>query len=253
MPFSRSQSGADRPQGRGGRISDTSINTYVRAIKSFWSWLEREGIIKANPLASVKAPKLTKKLPKILTEDELKAILRTVKDSWRDRALVEVLLDSGMRLSELTTLDVDDVDTKTGVIKVTGKGSKERHVYITEETSLSISCYLLYDRPEPVSADKLLLTINGYPLTTRRVQKILEGIGKKAGIKPRLSPYKLRHTFATLSLKYGSNLEYLRICLGHTDIKTTSQAYLTVADTDVAAAHKKFSPVANLRLGTAKR
>ena len=101
------------------------------------------------------------------------------------------------------------------------------------------------ERPEPVGEDWLFLTDDGRPLTNQRVQKMLNTIGKKAGLNKRLCPHRLRHTAATLSLKYGANLDYVRRILGHTDIKTT-EVYLGICDADVAEAHRKFSPVANL-------
>ena len=141
---------------------------------------------------------------------------------------------------------VGDVDTGSGRIKVFGKGSKERYTYISSATALSIHNYVHNVRPEPESNDRLFLRVDGYPLTDKRVQKVLEVIGRKAGLPVRLSAHKLRHTYATLCLKNGNNLEYVRITLGHFDIKTTSDAYLAASDVDVANASKRFSPLANL-------
>jgi len=157
------------------------------------------------------------------------------------------LIDSGVRLSELTTLLAPDVDLASGRIKVFGKGSKERYAYISPGTALTIHHYLYSVRPEPLAVD-------GYPLASTRVQKILEVIGRQAGLKARLSAHRLRHTYATLCLKNGNNLEYIRITLGHSDIKTTSDAYLAASDTDVASACKRSSPLANLlRPGRSRR
>jgi site-specific recombinase XerD len=237
-------------QNRVEKLSGTAINTYVRGVKSFWSFLKREEIIQDDPLAGVPAPKIPTTLPKILTEDELNAVFQ-VSMIFRDRVILEVFLDSGMRLSELAELNKVDVDTESGVIKVQGKGEKERHVFVSNKTAIKIKAYILFERPEPMAEDNLFLTIDGYPLNTKRIQKILERIGGKAGISQRLSPHKLRHSYATLSLKYGSNLEYLRRSLGHSSTKTTG-IYLSVADADIAEAHRQFSPVTNLRLGKVK-
>ncbi len=176
-------------------------------------------------------------------------MLHSVHYSPRERALIELLIDSGIRLSELSTLMVDDVDTAIGRLKVFGKGSKERYAYICPATALSIYNYLHKVRPEPRTEDRLFLTVDGYPLTAIRLQKLLEVIGRKAGLKARLSAHKLRHTYATLCLRNGNNLEYVRITLGHSDIKTTSDAYLAASDSDVASACKRFSPLANLLKG----
>jgi len=237
------------PKSKGRRLSPVTVNTYVRAIKSFWSWLEEEKIIDTNPLGLVPAPRIPKKIPKIFSESELKTVLKAVYHSPRERAIVELLIDSGIRLSELCTLKADDVDTATGRVKVFGKGSKERYTYICPATALSIYNYLHNTRPEPRGEDRLFLTVDGYPLTTTRLQDLLQGIGRRAGLKDRLSAHKLRHTYATLCLKNGNNLEYVRITLGHSDIKTTSDAYLAVSDSDVAIASKRFSPIANLLKG----
>ncbi|MCX6009449.1 MAG: tyrosine-type recombinase/integrase [Chloroflexi bacterium] len=225
-------------------ISRTSINTYVRAIKAFWSWMQRQGIIKYNPLAEVSAPKIPKRLPKILTEDELRALFR-MSLSDRDRALLMLLLDSGIRLTELANLRFDDVDLKNDVVSVIGKGDKQRHVFISTDTAIWLTIYACEERPDSQLSNQFFLRNDGYPLIASRIQKILEIIGRKARLKQRLSPHRLRHTYATLSLKNGANLEFLRRSLGHTDLKTT-EVYLTLSDADVQAAHKQFSPVKNL-------
>ncbi len=228
------------------KVGLTSINTYARAIKSFWSWLEEEGIIAANPLASVKTPKKPKTIPKIYTEQELKALLNSLSASPRERALVELFLDSGIRLQELVSLKVGDFDFAGGRMKVLGKGSKERFAYFSPATGASLHTYLKENRPHPSEGDYLFLTKDGRHLNAKRIQAILQHIGSKAGISERLSAHKLRHTYATLALKYGGNLEYVRITLGHSDIKTTSESYLNVADNDVATAYQGFSPMAHL-------
>jgi integrase/recombinase XerD len=234
------------PKSNGKRLSPVTVNTYIRAIKSFWSWLKEEDIIVTNPLAMVPAPRVPKKIPRIFSESELKIVLNAVHHSPREKAIVELLIDSGIRLSELSKLMVDDVDTTIGRVKVFGKGSKERYTYICPATALTIYNYLQKVRPEPRTEDRLFLTVDGYPLTTVRLQKLLEVIGRKAGLKTRLSAHKLRHTYTTLCLRNGNNLEYVRITLGHSDIKTTSDAYLAVADSDIANACKRFSLIANL-------
>jgi len=216
------------PQANGKHLSGTSINTYVRGVKSFWSWLKREGIIKNNPLASVPAPKIPKKLPKILTEDELIRVLKIASRDDRDYAIISLLLDSGIRLGELTRLTPDDV-SNDGRVKVFGKGSKERYAFISEKTWVAIVMYLCDSRPKPVAENRLFLTSDGYPLNNNRVQKILERIGKKAGISQRLSPHKLRHTFATSLLEKGANIKLVQALLGHADLGTT-QVYLSLVD-----------------------
>jgi site-specific recombinase XerD len=140
-------------------------------------------------------------------------------------------------------LTPDDVENDR--IRVIGKGDKQRYAYISKETRLAVSLYYGDDRPEPVADNRLFLNKDGRPLTTGRVQKILERIGKAAEVSQRLSPHKLRHSFATMSLRYGSNIEVLRRQLGHSDTKVT-EIYLSLTDADVAEAHKRTSPMTNL-------
>jgi site-specific recombinase XerD len=163
-------------------ISKTSINTYVRAIKAFWSWMQLQGIITHNPLAEVSAPKIPKRLPKILTEDELRALFR-ISLSDRDRALLMLLLDSGIRLTELANLRFDDADLKNDVVSVIGKGDKQRHVFISTDTAIWLTIYTCEERPDSQLSNQFFLTNDGYTLTASRIQKILEIIGRKARLK----------------------------------------------------------------------
>jgi site-specific recombinase XerD len=228
------------------KISRTALNTYVRGVKTFWAWLSREGIIKENPLASVRTPKLPKLLPKIISEKEMVVVFDSVAQKPRETALLLLLLDSDITLSEVAELNDSYVDTADGTARVfREKTQKECYAYFSPPTGAAIEAYR-FVRPEPVSAPRLFLTEDGRPLTARRIQKILERIGQGAKLNQRLSPHKLRHSFATWSLKYGSNLEYIRIMLGHSDIRTTSKAYLHMANADIAEASRITSPVVNL-------
>jgi len=234
------------------KLSPTSINTYARAVKSFWAWLKEEGIIKKNPLASIKTPKKSKTVPTVYTEAELKAVLNAISTLLRERAIVELFLDSGIRLEELSSLQIPNVDLVNCRLKVFGKGGKERFAYFSQITADSLSSYLKEIRPPPQEGDYLFLTKDGHRLSSKRIQDILEDVGRKAGIAPRLAAHKLRRNYATLALKYGSNLEYVKITLGHSDVETTSQAYINVADDDIAAAYRKFSPMINLMQADSK-
>jgi site-specific recombinase XerD len=227
-------------------LSQTSINTYARAIKSFWAWLKEEGFIKQNFLSLIKTPKKSKTVSTVYTEVEIKTVLKAVAALSLEKAIVELFLDSGIRLEELSTLKVSDVDLINNRIKVLGKGGRERFAYFSQITKESLDSYLKKVRPQPQAEDYFFLTKNGHRLTSKRIQDILENIGEKAGLSTRLSAHRLRRTYATLALKYGSNLEYVRITLGHSDVKTTSQAYVSIVDDDIAAAYKKFSPIVNL-------
>ena len=127
-----------------------------------------------------------------------------------------------------------------------GKGGKERYSYFSPMAALSLRDYLDKCRPLPREEDGLFLTGAGFRLDRRSIQTLLGRLGRRAGLATRLSPHALRHTYATLCLRNGNNLEYVRITLGHTNIKTTSDAYLAASQADVAQAHQRFSPLANL-------
>jgi len=234
------------PERRKKPLSPVSINTYVRALRAFWSWLQRDGIIDNNPFAAVRPPKKPRLMPRVYTEEQLRMVLRAVEGQARERAIIELFLDSGMRLSELTGLTLDDLDLKNLSIRVFGKGGKERAVFVSPGVALRLEKYLV-SRPADSRDDHLFLTDDGRPLRPENIQRKLRLTGAKIGLTEPLAPHRLRHTFATLSLKNGSNLEYLRLAMGHTDIKTTSECYLAVSSRDVAAAHRSFSPMANLQ------
>ena len=212
--------------------------------------MSKKRIITKNPMADVALPRVGKKLPRTFTEAETRSIMDAAA-SLRSQVLIWLLLDSGPRLCEVTGDDthpgiyLEHIDFETGIIRVCGKFQVERSAHVSPETIEVMRQYRLHERPQPVGPDKLLLNEDGTPMTGGRVQKILESIGKKAGLRQRLSPHKLRHTHAVLSLKYGSNVEYQRRELGHRHISTT-QGYLAVRDDDLANAHKSYSPVTNL-------
>ena len=227
-------------------LSGTTVHTYSRVVKTFFAWLSEERIIAENPLALIPASRKPKTIPKVYREKELLAVSAAVT-SVRDRAIYELFLDSGIRLKELSTIKIGDIDIEEGSVRVMGKGGKERFVYFIPPVAESIKAYVKEFRRDAAKNDALFVTSTGSPLKTRGIQTMLCRLGEKAGLKERLAPHKLRHSFATLSLKYGANVEYIRKMLGHTDIKTTSESYLNVLDEDVKAAHMKFSPLANLK------
>jgi len=234
------------PRVKAKPLSPTTVNTYARAIRAFWGWLEREGLIRKNALKAVPAPRLPRRLPRAFSEDEVRKILHSAENRPRDRAMVQLLLDSGVRLSELVGLTVPDLDLRLGRLRVYGKGGKERYAYFSNRTAEALKRYISTVRPRALEEDRLFLNIDGTPMDKRRVSKVLEVVGRHAGISQRLSAHKLRHTFATLSLRFGNNLEYLRLALGHADIETTSKSYLAASDADVAIAQRRSSPMANI-------
>ncbi len=198
-----------------------------------------------NPLAKIPAPKKTMKVPKIYSEKQLLAVSGAVT-GLRDRAIYELFLDSGIRLKELSAIKIGVIDVEKGNVKVMGKGSKERFAYFSPLVAESIRAYIQEFRKDAKKDDFLFITSKGQQLKPRGIQIMLSRLGEKVGLEERLAPHKLRHTFATLSKKYGGDIEYLRMIMGHTDVKTT-EAYLNVQNEDVKAAHTVFSPFTNLK------
>jgi len=239
-----------RKQGDQRPLADETIKTYARVVKEFWSWLFKKRIIARNPMADVPLPRVGKRLPRVFPEADMLAIMDAA-NSMRDWALICIFLDSGPRLCEVTGdethpgIYMEDIDFEAGTIRVCGKFLDERPAHIVPETIEFIRRYCQEERPEPIGPDKLFLNEDGTPMKKGRVQKVLEALGRKAGLKRRLSPHKLRHTKAVLSIKYGSSVEYQRKELCHRHISTT-QGYLDVCDDDVANAHRSYSPVTNL-------
>jgi integrase/recombinase XerD len=229
------------------RLSGTSINTYARSVKTFFHWLNTEGIITNNPLTAVPAPRKPKTLPKVYSEKDLKAVWSIASSNIRDEAVFCLFLDSGIRRAELGGLKIGNIDLQSGFIKVFGKGNKERFSYLSSDGVKIIDLYIKEFRQGAAMDDFLFVKKDGQPLKAGGIRSLLLRLGKEAGLNETLSAHKLRHTFATTSLKYGGNLEYIRKMLGHTNIKTTSEAYLNVQDSDVSTAHQRFSPLSNLR------
>ena len=228
-------------------LSGTSINTYAREVQTFFKWLADEKIIPTDPLAAVRIPRKPKTLPKIYSEQDLVAVIRAAETSLRDNAIFSLFIDSGIRLEELEGIKMGNLDIAEGWVRVMGKGRKERIVPFQTDAAHCLSLYVEAERKHAGKDEPLFLTDDGHPLSKRGVQALMWRLGKNAGIKERLSPHKLRHSFATLGAKWGASLEDLRIILGHADISTTSGSYLNVQNADLKDAHARFSPLAHLK------
>jgi len=197
-----------KPQNR--KLSPDSVASYTRAIKTFFSFLEREGFIANNPVKKVKLPKTPKRNMPVFNERELQKLLAQPNKSssvgYRDYVIMLTLLDTGIRVSELCGLKVSDVDLSNGYLKVFGKGAKERLVPIGVKLTKALLKYRLNHRPE--GCDNFFITHDGRPLVDRRVQDIIESYGEKAGIKTRCSPHTFRATSAVLYLEYCIELPH---------------------------------------------
>lgn len=244
------------PRTRG--LSGHSINCYLRAIRAFWSWLLAEDIIRTNPFSRVKIPRPPHKVVPTFSEAEIRTILGTLDTSapegFRGWTIILVLLDTGLRVSELAGLKVEDVKLDEGMLKVTGKGAKERMVPIGAKVQRAIWKYVERYRPEPASPSRagLFLTRRGDPLTKGRVETLLRHYGQKAGLQGvRCSPHTFRHTFAITYLRNGGDVFSLQRILGHSSLDVV-RVYVNLAQTDVKAAHRRYSPADNMELGRAK-
>jgi len=237
-----------------GHLSGHTVNGYMRALQSFWSWLEREGLIGENPFRKLKLPKAPKKIIPILSEEQLRTLLSCVDMSspigYRDYTIMLLLLDTGIRCSELAGLKVEDVDLNSRLIKAWGKGNKQRLVPIGAKVQKAIWKYVHRYRPEPALPryHHLFLTRDGRPLTKDRVEAILERYGKKAGITGvRVSPHTFRHTMAVTYLRNGGDIFSLQQILGHSSLEVLRN-YVNLALSDIQGVHRRSSPADNIQL-----
>lgn len=241
-----------KPQDKG--LSGHAINCYLRALRAFWSWLVREEIIVSRPFTKVRIPKPPKKIIPTFSESQIKALFDVIDISkpagFRDWTMILMLLDTGLRAGELLGLKIEDINMEDGVIKVYGKGAKERVVPIGARVQRAIWKYMHRYRPQPMNplCDVLFLTRSGNPLTVNRIENILKQHGKKARIEGvRCSPHTFRHTFAVSYLRNGGDVFSLQRILGHSSLDVV-RIYVNLAEADVKAAHRRFSPVDNLEL-----
>jgi site-specific recombinase XerD len=241
-----------RPQNRG--LSGHATNCYLRAIRAFWSWLVREEIIPLNPFAKVRIPRPPKKVIPAFSESQIQALLAMMNTStplgFRDWTAILTLLDTGLRASELVGLTVENTNLDDGILRVNGKGAKERIVPIGVRVQRAIWRYLERYRPQPANplCGNLFLTRSGEPITVNRIEAIIENYGKMAGIEGvRCSPHTLRHTFAISYLRHGGDVFSLQRILGHSSLDVV-KIYVNLGEVDLKASHRKFSPADNMEL-----
>lgn len=201
----------------------------LATLRSFYKFCVRRNYMQTNPLSSIRMPKQDKRLPKFLTVDEVNRLLRTPEDNSllgaRDRAMLEVLYSTGIRVSELVDLNAGDVDTQSQVIRIRGKGKKQRATPIGPTALSAIARYVDLRRADvrSPSFDQQALFVNkhGQRLSTRSVRRKLDKYLATAGLDPTISPHTLRHSFATHMLDKGADLRSVQELLGHQSISTT--------------------------------
>jgi len=232
----------------GDSISDRSKARKVAALRSLFKYLERIGKAPANPAARVRFPRFLTGLPKVLSGKEVEALLEgpdvATPLGQRDRAILEVFYATGLRVSELTELQLHQIHLDAGYLVVRGKGDKERLVPMGEWARDALLEYLREGRPALLkrgSVQQVFLNHRARKLTRQGVWKIIKGYAVRAGIRQNLTPHMLRHSFATHLLENGADLRSLQAMLGHSNISTT-QIYTHVAGVRLKEIHQKYHP-----------
>ena len=208
--------------------SKSSISRELSALRNFYTFLLHNNIVDNNPFKNIKNPKKDKKLPNFLQTDELQNIFDSIDMSnplgIRNRLIIELLYATGIRVSELTSLKLNDIDIHNKEIRITGKGNKERIVYFGDYAKKYLSLYINEARYELLNGNTsnyLLINNKGSELTSRGVELIVNEVVKKAALKHNISPHVLRHTFATDMLNNGADLKSVQELLGHESLSTT--------------------------------
>jgi integrase/recombinase XerC len=228
------------------KLKKSSIARKLASIRSFFKYLHREGYVKKNPAKLVSSPKTQRDLPRFLTVDEAFTLMEAPKgdtfQATRDKAILELLYSSGLRVSELSMLDINDLDIKESLIRVKGKGKKERILPIGTKAMEAMKNYL----PERILLKKkssaLFLNRRGERLTQRSIRRIVLKYGRMIVLKD-LSPHVLRHTFATHLLHGGADLRSIQEFLGHSSLSTT-QRYTHVDVSHLIEVYDKAHPLA---------
>lgn len=230
------------------RAKPRTTGRLVSSLKRFFQFAVREGLRADNPAADLESPKLPRSLPKSLSEAEVESLLAAPEvataQGLRDRAMLETLYASGLRVSELVGLKTVQVSLDMGVVRVLGKGSKERLTPLGEEAVAWIERYQKEGRPGLLGArksDALFVTARGTPMTRQAFWALVKRHAAKAGIGRAISPHTLRHAFATHLINHGADLRVVQLLLGHSDISTT-QIYTHVARERLKALHRKHHP-----------
>ncbi len=228
-------------------LDERSISRNISCLKSFYKFLLIDHVVSESPLENIEIPKLRKTLPHVLSEEEVNALLDIPLNdafSYRNKAMLELLYATGIRVSELVNLTRNDIDLENALLRTIGKGSKERIVPIGEYAIRYLSIYLLEYRSQLLKRDYndyLFLNNHGKKLTRQGFFKIMKERAKEAGIKKELSPHTLRHSFATHLLNHGADLRSIQELLGHSDISTT-QIYTHVSNDHLKENYQEFHP-----------
>jgi tyrosine recombinase XerC len=226
-------------------LGTRTIARHLSSLRSFFKFLTRDGYLKTNPILSLSSPRLEKHLPQFMSEDEVVKLIeatfaKSEKDEGglRDRAILETFYSTGMRISELVGLDAEDIDSIGGVVKVMGKGKKERLAPIGDTAITAIRKYLEKRKKQ---SESLFLNKSGRRITVRGVRNIVAKYIHLAGIKKGVSPHTFRHSFATHLLDRGADLRTVQELLGHANLSTT-QIYTHLTTERLKSVYDKAHP-----------
>ncbi len=240
----------------------TALNRHT-GLSALWTWAKAEGYVTRNVVREVEPPRPEKRAIVPLSETDVKALVAACERSreyrrpgkrscsnerptaLRDKLIIFLLLDTGMRVSELCELTARNVDLKNRQVFVFGKGDKERALSVSVETAKLLWKYMK-SRETAKASEPLLATIDGSPMSRKAVLQLLDSLGTAAGVRD-VHPHRLRHTYAIAALRNGMNVYALQLSLGHTTMEMV-RTYLALAQADLRAAHEEASPVANWHL-----
>ncbi len=228
-------------------LSNKSIAHNVTCIKEYHKYLIKAGLIKINVSENISGPKLNKTLPHTLSIEEVDKLLDIpliTPFDYRNKAMLELMYASGLRVSELVNLDINDINFINQTVRTIGKGNKERIIPLGDVATYYVKLYLEEYRPSMLKGyvcDKLFLNNHGKSMTRQGFFKILKQIAKERGIKTDFSPHTLRHSFATHLLEYGADLRSIQELLGHQDISTT-QIYTHITNTKIRDEYNNCHP-----------
>ncbi len=231
-----------------GGVAAATVKLHAVALRIFFRHMLQRGKLSADPTEFLGIPKIERYLPETLSAAEVEKLIASAAGGTplelRDRAIVELLYASGLRVSELCGARLENLDLEKGFIRVVGKGNKQRLVPVGSGAREAIDRYLRLGRPELVgkrTGGEVFLSVRGRKLTNQRIWQLLVALGKRAGLDKEIHPHMLRHSFATHLLEGGADLRIIQEMLGHADISTT-QIYTHVDSRQLHKAHRRFHP-----------
>jgi integrase/recombinase XerD len=229
-------------------LAASSIKLIVVALKIFFRFLLRKGAVRRDPTETLSLPRIERYLPETLNEIQAEQLLEAIDTraplGLRDRAMIELLYASGLRISELANARLEHFNAEERILRVVGKGNKTRLVPVGRKACEALAAYLSTERPKLLSrrtGNEIFLSVRGTKMTTVRIWQIVKKHARRSGLEANIYPHLLRHSFATHLLGNGADLRIIQEMLGHADISTT-QVYTHVDQQRLKAVHRKFHP-----------